>query len=818
MSAARDPDPLAEYKARRDFDRTAEPAGTLAEARRDGLRFLVQKHDATRLHWDFRLEWNGVLLSWAVTRGPSDDPHEKRLAVRTEDHPLDYGTFEGTIPAGQYGGGTVMMWDHGTYTPDTDMDAGLETGKLKVTLQGHRMRGGWALVRMRRKPGEKRENWLLIKERDAFARDDADRLTRDHLLSVQTGRAMDAIAQGAPPGDPPEPDTPARRKKRPAFTAPQLATLVDAAPDGDDWIHETKFDGYRCLAAIGKGGARLYTRSGKDWTDRFAALSRAFDPLPCDAALLDGEVMAAYIRGSAFSSLQRALKDGAPLVYYAFDLLSLDGTDLRRSPLIDRRARLADLLSGLPPNGPLRISAHTVGDGPALFAAACKAGAEGIVSKRADAPYRGARTRAWVKVKCTRRQEFVIGGYTPSDKPGRPFASLLVGQMENGALAYRGRVGTGFSADDLVALAAAFTPRQTSPFDDVPRAIARDARWIRPDLVAEVDFTELTADGHVRHGSFLGLRHDKPAAGVTPERPASDDTPRIAGVRLSSGDREIFPRAGCTKRDLARYVEAAGDRLTRIAGHRPLSLLRLPTGLQGQRFFQKHAGKGWPSELQRIEIAESDGNPAEYLYATRPASFVAAVQMGAIEFHVWGARTDRLDRPDRLVFDLDPDEGLGWPQTRDAAFDVRDRLAALGLASTPVVTGGKGVHVCTILRRTREWDTVKLFARTFAHILERDAPDRYVATMSKARRKGRIFVDWLRNERGSTAIAPYSVRARPGAPVAVPVAWDELAGLDAADTFRMAHMADRLAAPCPYLAALDDPQSLNAATIDRLDG
>ncbi len=807
---AKTPDRLAEYNARRDFSRTDEPQGKAAAGQADALRFAVQKHDATRLHYDLRLEWDGALLSWAVTKGPSADPGEKRLAVRTEDHPLDYGDFEGTIPKGQYGGGTVMLWDTGTWLPRGDVAEGLKSGKLKGDIQGQRMRGGWALVRMR--GGEKRENWLLIKERDDYASDAPDGLTEDDVTSVKTGRSMDQIADGAEAKDPPIP-APDRDKPRPKFRKPQLATLVDAAPEGEDWIHETKFDGYRCLAALGKGGLRLFTRSGKDWTDRFAALEGAFDPLPCDSALIDGEVMAAKINGSAFSALQSALSDGDKLVFFAFDLLEIDGQDMTGKPQIDRRERLAELLSGVPPNGPLRISEHIRGNGAEVFARACKAGAEGIISKRADAPYRGTRTRDWRKVKCTKRQEFVIGGYSPSDKD-RPFASLLLGTPEGGKLRYRGRVGTGFDAAAFEALGKAMTPRKTAPFDEVPRDVARNAKWVRPDLVAEVDFTEFTADGHIRHGAYLGLREDKQASEVTMERPQES---KIAGVELSSPDRPVFPDAGCTKRDVARHYERAGERMIAIMGHRPLSLLRCPDGIAGDCFFQKHAPKGFPDALQHVQIEEKDGKRADYLYATRTESLVAAAQMGTVEFHIWGARTDRLERPDRLVFDLDPDEGLDWADVRAAAFDMRDRLGDLGLASVPVVTGGKGVHVCVVLRRNHGWETVKGFAKTLAHVMAAHEPERYTAAMSKAKRKGRIFIDWLRNERGQTAIAPYSLRARKGAPVAMPVTWDELHDLQAPNGFSMGDTRERLEDPCPYLDALDDLQSLTQDTVARLE-
>ena len=816
---AKNPDRLAIYNAKRDFDQTEEPHG--AQGTGAGYSFVVQKHAASRLHYDFRLEWDGVLLSWAVTKGPSPAPSEKRLAVRTEDHPLDYGSFEGTIPKGQYGGGTVMLWDRGTWMPQGDVTKGLKDGKLKFTLQGQLMQGGWTLVRMRTEG--KRENWLLIKERDDYATDSADGLTKGTARSIDSGRTMTEIAKDAPPHAVAD-SSPKRSCKRPGFVKPQLATLVSDAPAGEDWMHETKFDGYRCLASIGKGGVRLYTRSGKDWTEKFSGLTGAFDALPCDAALLDGEVMAARVEGSAFSALQRALKEGHPLVFFAFDLLALDGENFRDAPQQDRRARLASLLSGVPKGGPLRLSEHVIGHGPDVFERACAAGAEGIISKRIDAPYRGARSKAWLKVKCTRRQEFVIIGYSPSDKEGRPFASLLVASHMGGELRYKGRVGTGFSEATMTELASAMTARKTPPAKDVPPEIAIGAKWVRADLVAEVDFAEFTADGVIRHGSFLGLRQDKDAATVTVEEPhdaPTEDaqmgsTTNVGGVKISNADRKVYPNAGCTKGDVARHYERMGARMIALSGHRPLSLYRCPSGIDGQCFFQKHDSGGMPDALSRVAIEESGGEVADYLYATRPESLIAAAQMGSLEYHIWGAKVDRLERPDRLVFDLDPDEGLAWIDVRAAAFDLRDALSALGLRSGAIVTGGKGVHVWLALRRTRGWDTTKLFAKTFAHVISAQQPERYTATMSKAKRKGRIFIDWLRNERGATAIAPYSLRARPGAPVAVPVTWDELKKTDSANGFHMTDMGARLDQPCPAMTVQEDLQSLTDGVIEKL--
>ncbi|WP_174803502.1 DNA ligase D [Martelella limonii] len=824
-------DKLADYETKRDFSQTTEPKrGRRRRSKAGKLTFVVQKHAARRLHYDFRLEWDGVLLSWAVTRGPSDDPGEKRLAVRTEDHPLDYADFEGTIPKGQYGGGTVMVWDTGSWEPLHDPEEGLRAGKLHFRLHGARMQGGFALVRMRGR--EKRENWLLIKERDEQASDEPDRLTDTYQLSAATGRSFEEIEAGhhvwkrktKKPGEKPEAakaEKKTARPKFPAFRKPQLATLYDEAPEGVDWIHETKFDGYRCIAAISEGAAKLYTRSGKDWTERYGALADAFEALGDESLLIDGEIMAANVKkgASAFSALQLALKSGGELVFYAFDILERGGKSLTALPLSERKQQLEEALSPLDLDaGPVRLSTYVEGDGGDILEKICAAGGEGIVSKKADAPYRHARTSAWRKIKCTRRQEFVIGGYSPSDKKGRPFASLLVGQYDDaGVFCYRGRVGTGFNEavlDDLGARLQKLA-RKTTPFAEVPGEIARDARWVTPKLAAEIDFAEFTADGHIRHGAFLGLRDDKEAGAVRQEKPKKTGDETIAGIAITHPERQLFGKAGITKADVARHYALVGKRMLEIAGKRPVSLYRCPSGIDGESFFQKHAGKGFPDEMTRIDIEEKDGDTGEYLYVASPAAFVAAAQMGTIEFHGWGASADRIEAPDRLIFDLDPDEGLGFAETKKAAFEMRDVLEEIGLLSTAMVTGGKGIHVIVPLKRTVSWETLKAFARTFAHMLAEEAPDRYIATMSKAKRRNRIFIDWLRNERGATAILPYSLRARPNAPVATPVTWEELKALKSASGFTIGDMEARLKAKDPALAV--KPQTLGKAVIGRLE-
>lgn len=765
---------LQTYNARRDFAATPEPPGRVS-ATGLALRYAMQKHDATRLHWDLRLEWNGVLLSWAVTRGPSLDPTDKRLAVRTEDHPLDYLDFEGVIPAGSYGAGRVMLWDIGHWQPLEPADRGLRRGRLSFALHGRRMTGRWEMVRM--KAEGTRENWLLIKGRDEAAgqRDPVRRYRR----SVATGRDMRAIGADAPPQDPKP-----RNGKAPAFRKPQLATLTDALRNGDGWWHELKFDGYRALCSLGRGGPRIHTRGGHDWSDRFAPLLPALDDIPCDTALLDGEIVAgAGLQG--FGALQKAIKAGGPFTLYLFDLLQRDGQDMTALPLADRRARLDDLIGALPPLGLVRTSPVIGGDASGPFSAVCEAGGEGLVAKRVSAPYRGGRGKAWLKIKCERREEFVIIGWQESDKRGRPFASLALAQNADGRLRYAGKVGSGFGADTMDGIMAELAPlaRRTPPAD-VPRPEARDVHWVEPRLVAELRYAEMTDDGRVRHAVFEGMREDKPASDVTREETMRhDDADTVAGVPISSGDREVFPSAGFTKLDVARYYEAVADRMLEEVADRPVSLVRLPNGLKGERFFQRHAGKGFPAAIKTLPVAEADATTRDYMYIDSADGIVGAAQMGTIEFHIWGSRRDRPDRPDRMVFDLDPDEDLPFAEVRRAATDMRDRLRSLGLASWPLLTGGKGIHVVIPLHRSVGWDTVKTFSQAVATQFAAIEPGRFTATMSKAKRKGRIFIDYLRNERAATAIAPYSLRARTGAPVAVPVSWGELPGLTRANAF-----------------------------------
>jgi len=814
---------LAEYNARRDFSRTAEPEGERRPSTGGNL-FIVQKHEATRLHWDLRLEVDGVLKSWAVTKGPSLDPEDRRLAVRTEDHPLTYAEFEGVIPKGEYGGGTVMLWDKGTWEPVAGKSArDLDEGHLHFVLHGERMKGEWLLVRMKPRPGEKRENWLLRKIDDRFAGSSVA-LVEQQLTSVLTGRGMAEIAADRKAGHSlkgkrgaafaAEMARAARHNRKaaragarhaagsgkpPAFTPPQLATLVDEVPAGNGWLHEIKFDGYRALIAVAGAKVRVFTRNGLDWTDKFAPLVRAVAALDLPPALIDGEITAPDAQGNpSFSALQAELKRGhgeqgaeTRLDFHAFDLLRLNGEDLSALPNIERKERLEALLAAAKP--PIHVADHVIGAGERLFRSMCEAGLEGIISKRIEAPYRGVRTRNWVKVKCTRRQEFVIVGWTKSTARGRPFASLLLAQRDGGKLVYKGKIGTGFDSDTLADLAGRMAGlARDRPAVEVPRAEARGAHWIAPRLVAEAAFTEMTAEGRVRHGSFVGLRSDKKASEVKPERPEAAPADAAAGVTISNRDRVIFPESGNTKGELADYYAAVAPLMLPFIAGRPISLVRCPQGRAKKCFFQKHDSGGMGDRVRHVPIREKDGGSEDYLYIEDAAGILQCVQMGTIEFHGWGARAGAVERPDRMIFDLDPDEGLAFAEVRRAAQDLRKRLADIGLVSFAMLSGGKGVHVVVPLEPGHGWDRHKDFARRFAEALSIAEPGRYVATMSKAKRRGRIFIDWLRNQRGATAVLPYSARARENAPVAVPVAWDELDGFDDAHPFSIADAPELL--------------------------
>ena len=795
---------IGTYNAKRDFAKTAEPRGRKLKGTGDS--FVVQKHDASRLHWDFRLELDGVLKSWAVPKGPSLDPGQNRLAMRTEDHPLDYGTFEGVIPKGEYGGGTVMLWDRGRWIPEPCKDPRktIEEGHLHFTLEGERMRGEWVMFRMKGRPGDKGEPWMLKKVTDEEAKpEQGDALVDDCLTSVTTGRTMAEIAAGEDVWESNRGGKKGGRTKRkvavppPPFREPQLATLVDAVPSGNDWLHEYKYDGYRLLLAVGETSVLAWTRNGKDWSDFFAPLTKAAAKLPA-GCLLDGEAVALGPDGKPNFQLMQATLKGGPaaagkekpeLAYYAFDLLVDQGEDITALPNIERKQRLAALLKTAPPS--ILYGDHVVGKGEKLFQAICKEGGEGIISKKASAPYRGTRTRCWLKVKCIQRQEFVIVGWQASDKR-RGFRSLHLAVREGGALRYVGKVGTGFDTKMIEELSETMAPlKRDEAALEVPRAMRRGSTWIEPKLVGEVAFTEFTTEGVLRHPSFIALRQDKAAKEVVREVPQKlkkvetkeRATYESLGARLTNPDRVIFEGDELTKADLANYYAAVAPLLMVDLANRPMTLIRCPQGRSKKCFFQKHDSGTFGDRVLHVPVKESDGEVQDYLYVEDIMGALQCVQMGAIEFHGWGSRIDPLEMPDRLVFDLDPDVGLDFDKVKEAAVRLRALLGDLGLTTFPLLSGGKGIHVVAPLDQTRDWPTVKSFAERFSKAIAQAEPEMFTANMRKELRKGRIFLDWLRNQRGATAVMPYSARAREGAPVSAPIAWEELEGVSGGNIY-----------------------------------
>jgi len=773
---------LETYRAKRDFSRTAEPAG--ADRRGSGDAFVVQKHAARRLHYDFRLEIGDVLASWAVAKGPSLVPGEKRLAVHVEDHPLDYADFEGTIAKGSYGAGEVIVWDRGRWQPEGDPAAGLRKGRLDFSLEGAKLKGRWHLVRMGRKGGEKRENWLLIKGKDDAARgsDDPDILA-EAPGSVISGRTIEEVAEGRKAA-PRQKAAPTGRDAFPGFVPPALATLKAKPPAGEAWVHEIKFDGYRIEAQVRGGRAKLLTRSGQDWSDRFGAtIPQALAGLGAKTAILDGEIVVEGPSGASdFAALQADLSAGRTdrFRYYVFDVLYEEGADLRKLPLHVRKARLAGLVAGAP--DVVRLSEDFAEDGEVMLDHACRLSLEGLVSKRRDGAYPSGRSGAWIKSKCSDRQEFVIAGFVPSSADEGLVGSLVLGVHRDGGLVPVGRVGTGFSrtvARELATRLSAMT-RKTAPFAEKPTAAAgRGVTWVRPELVAEVEFRAWTGDGLLRHASFRGLREDKPAREVVreapPDAPSEAPAPRARpAVKLTNPDRVYWPDAGVTKQDLADYYAAVWSRMAPHVVNRPVALLRCPGGIAQQCFFAKHAWKGQSREIVTFHDPLGDDDETPLLTVDGLPGLIGLVQGGALEIHGWQSTLDDLERPDQAVFDLDPGEGVDWEAMIAAAREVRARLEAQEFAAFVKTSGGKGLHVVAPLVPGAGWEALKGFAADLAQAMAADAPERYVATIAKAKRAGRILVDYLRNGRNNTAVAPYSTRARPGAAVSMPVAWEEL--------------------------------------------
>ena len=864
---------LKRYREMRDFNVTAEPSGkapaksagkksstnkSSTKSKQPTLPFVIQKHAASHLHYDFRVGWNGVLKSWAVTKGPSYVTADKRLAVQVEDHPMEYGGFEGVIPKGQYGGGTVMVWDQGTWEPQAisaDVDAALRAGSLKFILHGEKLKGKWALIRMGGKAAnEKKPNWLLIKEHDEFERQsDGPAVTEGEPNSVVTGRDIDQIAHSedhvwnskdTAKGNawyrndklPAAEAKPAARKSGanakpkysprltaaigmapketlPIFILPELALSASNPPRIAGWLHELKLDGYRIQVRKDGTRVRLLTRTGLDWTHRMKPIAQQLKDIPAESAILDGEVVVLSENGtSSFAGLQAAFQEGArkPLTYFAFDLLHLNGHNLRGLPLIDRKAILAQVVRDV--DGVLRYSEHLESDGEVIFRKACELHAEGIVSKRAASPYHSGRGGDWLKLKCVHEQEFVVGGFTELANKSHGVGALLLGYYQDSKLIYCGRTGTGFTQkthrilrDQLDKLRQAATS-----FDNPPAEAVKGAIWVKPKLVAQVSFASWTSDGLVRQAAFKGLREDKPAGEVHREEPTASPKPRTAAhashiapasvaakttrptksskslkpvssgtqhapVRLTHPDKILDVESQLTKQQLADYYWAIAPQMLPYITDRPVSLVRCPEGSGHPCFFQKHATGTLPPGVASVDIPDKKtGKKEPYITLSTPKALAGLAQMGVLEIHPWGSKNEDLERPDLIIFDLDPDAAISWRTLADSASEVRRQLKSLGLESFLKTTGGKGLHVVVPIEAKLDWTAVKQFAHTFALAMEQHRPNLYLSKMSKAARKDRIFIDYLRNERGSTAIAPYSPRARAGAPVALPLSWTDL--------------------------------------------
>jgi bifunctional non-homologous end joining protein LigD len=837
---------LATYHRKRNFRKTAEPKGRVKKSRSD-LAFVIQKHDASHLHYDFRLELDGVLKSWAVPKGPSLDPAIRSLAIEVEDHPLDYGSFEGTIPRGQYGGGTVMLWDRGQWIPDGDPHEGFDAGKLAFTLEGEKLKGRWKLVRIRA-GDDRRRHWLLIKSHDENARPGSGYgVLNDKSESVKTGRDLGAIAEGnGHDSTEPRKARSAKTKKRtgrgrstgdlarearalshtrvskqPTWIAPQLAVLAENPPESENWVHEIKFDGYRLISVRQGEDVRLLTRNQKDWTAKFPTVAAAVARLPVSQAIFDGEVVILDKKGiSHFQSLQQVMQNGnrGDVVYVVFDLLHCEGVDVRSAPLLERKRLLSSIIGSAGGEGVLQYSPHLVGGGAEALEAACKLGLEGLIFKRADSVYESKRSRNWVKVKCSQRQEFVIGGFTDPRRSRTGFGALLLGYYgKDGGLVYCGRVGTGFDEKLLKDMRRRLDEiEQSRPAYRNPPVGADSVgvHWVKPQLVAEVAYRAITSDGLLRQPTFQGLRVDKSAKEVVREVPkekSEDVAPKpkgrlpveksvdrkkkqvhghasgngemiLEGVKITHPERVIFPGTDVTKERLAQYYSVISEYMLPHVVDRPLMLVRCPEGAAGGCFHQKHLTGTFPKSIQGVKIREKSQS-GEYPIVKDLGGLIALVQMNTLEIHGWGSGSENIEHPDRVILDLDPGASVPWKSVCDAATLIRDLLLRKKLKSFVKTSGGKGLHVVVPIKPDTGWDRVKAFAQEISVQLADAAPDQFVSKMTKSIRQGKIFVDYLRNGRGATCVLPYSTRARAGAPISMPVPWNSLHRVSSADAF-----------------------------------
>ncbi|MDD4715478.1 MAG: DNA ligase D [Oscillospiraceae bacterium] len=786
---------LGAYHEKRNFERTMEPEGGAGKPE-GAFRFAVQHHLARAGHYDLRLEWDGVLLSWAVPKGPSYNTRDKRLAIRVEDHPLEYRTFEGTIPKGEYGGGVVMLWDEGVWEPCNAVEAGLREGMLKFCLRGTRLMGRWALVRLRPKADEGKENWLLLKERDAFSKPSEG--ISQWTVSVKTGRSMEEIERGEHE----------KIAENPFFQADvQLAKLVSEIPGGSDWLFELKYDGYRMLSFMERGRVLLRSRNGKDYTNQFEPVASSLRNWAAGRAMvLDGELAVTDPSGRTdFQALQNYTRPsgGESLIYIVFDLLALDGTDLRNHPLEQRKAALEALMKDAPPN--LHYSRHVRGNGAECLQAACQSGMEGIVGKKADSPYSGARNGDWIKLKCRKRQEFVIGGYTRTDKKAQGISALLLGVYEGETLCYAGRAGSGLSQRGMMELEERFRnfKRETAPFQCPPKPRANETiTWLAPELAAEIQFAQWTKDGLLRQASVQGIREDKNPRDIRREGEKDMEkalsSPRktgereggliIQGVKITNPDKRMFSCPDITKGDVVRYYEQVSERMLPYVQDRLLSIVRCPGGISGTCFYKKHPGPGGGA-IVPLSISGAEGETEPYFYIENGKGLISEAQMGTLEFHVWGSRAGALEQPDIMVFDLDPDEGMDLALVRRGVRDLKSVLTELALPSYLKTSGGKGYHVAVPFQPAASWDAFHDFAKKVSPVMEQRWPERYTSNPRKVKRTGKIFIDWMRNGRGATSVAPYSVRARAGARVSMPIAWEALDtvapdGVDMAEALR----------------------------------
>ncbi|MFI5013917.1 MAG: DNA ligase D [Hyphomicrobiales bacterium] len=802
-------DPLKAYRGKRDFARTSEPAPKRGTGK--AWQFVVQKHDARRLHFDLRLELDGVLKSWAVTRGPSFDPQDKRLAVRTEDHPMKYLNFEGVIPKGEYGGGTMIVWDRGTWTPAFDPEWGLTKGHLEFELDGERLKGRWHLVRMKPRPGEKKEQWLLMKAADDYARSatEPDVLEKE-TTSVLSGKTNEELAKAELVRDDHKDrkDIARRRTQKlpearrlkgarkgllPVFVEPSLAAPAAHPPAGADWLHEIKFDGYRLQARIDAREVKLLSRKGLDWTHRFESIASALKVLRLPSALLDGEIVVEDAAGvSSFNDLVTDLRAGRQdrFRYLVFDILYFDGSDLRGAPLVDRKGLLKEVLASA--GGAIAYSDHVEGHGPEAFEHACRLGLEGIVSKRRDTPYVSGRGNHWLKSKSFARQEFVVVGYVPSTASKKAVGSLVLGYYEDGKLIHAGRVGTGLSADEAQTFFSALEPITIDKpqFGRKPIAGAeKGVRWVEPRVVVEIEYRGWSKDGVLWHSSYRGIREDKEPSEVMREaRPPGGKSAAPHDWRLTHPDRVLWPEEGITKQGLADFYAEIADWILPHLVKRPLALLRCPGGIAAQCFFAKHAWGGLGAAIKQVDTGD-----AEPMLAIEDLDgLIELVQGNVLEIHPWGSTIADLERPDRLIFDLDPGDGVSWGAVIAGARELRQRLGDIGLESFVKTTGGKGLHVVVPLLPSLAWDAAKAFSKELVDAVAADSPRRYLTNMAKSKRTGRIFLDYLRNARGATAVAAYSTRARRGAAVSTPLGWDELSDAVKADHYRVDNITRRL--------------------------